>query len=57
MCEIARKSGVTAIDFEGTRYDLGSKLGLMCANMVKAAEHPEIGEEFKDFLREFVKTL
>ena len=57
MREMALREGITAVDFEGTRYDLGSKLGLMCVNMVKAAEHPEIGDEFKDFLREFVKTI
>lgn len=57
MCTLARKEGVTAVDFEGERYDLGSKLGLMCANMVKAAEHPDIGEDFKKFLKDFAKTL
>ena len=57
MCALARKEGVTAVDFEGDRYDLGSKLGLMCANMVKAAEHPDIGEDFKKFLKDFAKTL
>ena len=57
MRELAVSGGITAVDFEGTRYDLGSKLGLMCANMVKAAEHPEIGEDFKKFLVDFVKTL
>jgi UTP--glucose-1-phosphate uridylyltransferase len=54
---VARQRGVTALEFEGTRYDLGSKLGLMMANVVRAAEHSEIGPEFCDFLREFTKTL
>lgn len=57
MAILARKSGVTALEFEGTRYDLGSKLGFEMANVAKAVVHPEIGEEFKAFLREFVKTL
>lgn len=57
MAILARRSGVTALEFEGTRYDLGSKLGFEMANVAKAVEHPEIGEDFKAFLREFVKTL
>lgn len=54
---LARRDGMTAVDFEGTRFDLGSKLGLMCANVTRAVEHEEIGEEFRAFLREFVKGL
>ena len=57
MAVLARQSGVTALEFEGTRFDLGSKLGFQQANVVAAVRHPEIGEEFKEFLRAFVKTL
>ena len=57
MAILAREKGVTALEFEGTRYDLGSKLGFAMANVAKAVEHPEIGEDFREFLREFVKTL
>ena len=57
MAIIARSRGVTALEFEGTRYDLGSKLGWMMANVTRAAEHEEIGEEFKAFLKAFCQTL
>jgi len=57
MRTLAQRDGMTAVDFEGTRFDLGSKLGLMMANVTRAAEHPEIGEEFRAFLREFAGTL
>ncbi len=57
MAKIARESGVTALEFEGTRYDLGSKLGWMMANVVRASSHEEIGEDFRAFITEFVKTL
>ncbi len=57
MKVLAQHRGMTAVDFEGTRFDLGSKLGLMCANVTRAVEHPEIGEEFRAFLREFAATL
>ena len=57
MRTLARRDGMTAVDFEGTRFDLGSKLGLMMANVTRAAEHPEIGAEFRAFLREFAAKL
>ena len=57
IAEVARKSGVTAVDFDGVRYDLGSKLGLMTANLVMACKNEEIGEDFREFVREFAKTL
>ena len=57
MAEVARTWGVTALEFEGTRYDLGSKLGWMMANVTRAAEHEEIGAEFRSFLKDFCKAL
>ncbi len=57
MAKIARQRGVTALDFEGTRYDLGSKLGWMMANVVRAAKHEEIGADFCAFLRDFTENL
>ena len=52
-----RSGGMIGVDFEGKRYDMGSKLGFMTANVEQAVKHPEIGEEFTAFLKEFVKTL
>ncbi len=57
MASYARAKGVTALEFEGTRYDMGSKLGFMMANVAKAVTHPEIKDDFIAFLREFSKTL
>ena len=57
MAEYARAKGVTALEFEGTRYDLGSKLGFLMANVEKGVLHTEVGEDFKAYLKEFVKTL
>jgi len=41
------------VDFEGIRYDMGNKLGMMKAVVETALKHKEIGEEF----REYLKTL
>lgn len=57
MAEVARARGMTALDFEGVRYDLGSKLGFLTANVVIGAEHAETREEFRAFLREFAAKL
>ena len=55
--EKARAEGILALDFEGERFDMGAKIGFLKANVVRGAEHPETGEEFKAFLKAFVKTL
>ena len=57
MSVLARSVGMTAVDFEGERFDFGSKLGFLTANVKSAVTHPEIGEDFKRFLIDFVKTL
>jgi UTP--glucose-1-phosphate uridylyltransferase len=48
---------MTAVDFEGKRYDMGSKLGFLYANVEQAVKNAEFGEEFKAYLKEFVKSL
>lgn len=57
MRTLAEQSGMIGVDFEGRRYDMGSKLGMLTANVEQAVKHPEIGECFREFLKEFVKTL
>ena len=46
-----------AVDFVGTRYDMGNKLGIMKANCEVALTHPEIGADFKAYLQELVRTF
>ena len=55
MRTLARSRGMTALDFEGKRFDLGSKLGVLSANVVRAFDDPELGAEFREFLAGFVK--
>lgn len=42
---------VLAYRFKGKRYDCGSKLGYMKANVEHAMRHPEIADEFLAYLR------
>lgn len=57
MKEIARTKSMVAVDFTGKRYDMGNKLGIMQANCEVAIKHPEIGEAFKEYIKELAKTL
>jgi UTP--glucose-1-phosphate uridylyltransferase len=42
---------VFAYEFEGTRYDCGSKIGYLQANLQFALKHHEVGAEFSSYLR------
>jgi UTP--glucose-1-phosphate uridylyltransferase len=47
---------VLAYRFKGKRYDCGSKLGYVKANVEYALRHPEIRDDFKKFLNEVGPT-
>lgn len=57
MCTLARSKGMVAVDFTGKRYDMGNKLGIMQASVEVALKHKEIGNSFRDYLKELSKTL
>ena len=42
---------VLAYRYHGTRFDCGSKLGLMQASVVLGETHPELGREFSAWLK------
>lgn len=57
MAVLARRDGMVGVDFTGKRYDMGSKLGVMQAQVETALRHPEIGPEFRAYLKEIAKGL
>ncbi len=57
MVMLAKSQGLNAIDFEGVRYDMGNKLGIMKANCEIALEHDEIGEDFKEYIKQLASKL
>lgn len=57
MATLARREGVYALEFEGERYDLGSKLGFLKANLKKGLEHPETRDALREYLLELARTL
>ncbi len=54
---LARTSGTVAVEFTGKRYDMGNKLGMMQAVVEVAIAHEEIGENFKEYLKDIVKSF
>lgn len=54
---LANTVGMTAVEFTGTRYDMGNKLGIMKACVEVALKHPEIGANFKNYLKSIVNNL
>lgn len=57
MAKIARETGIYALDFEGTRFDMGSKLGFLKANVTRGLTHPETKDELRSFIKELAKEL
>ncbi len=57
MKTMALEGKMLALDFEGKRYDMGNKLGVMEAQVETACNHPEIGPAFREYLKKFAKTL
>ncbi len=40
MKAIARSRGMIGVDFNGTRYDMGNKFGILKANIDVGLKHP-----------------
>lgn len=57
MREIAVTKGMTAVEFEGKRYDMGNKFGILQAQIEVGLEHPETKDLLKDYIKELAKTL
>ncbi len=51
IARLQRKESVLAYEFTGRRYDCGSKLGYLEANVELAKKHHEIGAAFRRYLR------
>lgn len=54
---LADRQPVYAYDFEGTRYDLGDKLGFLKATVEFALRREDLGEAFRAYLTELVPQI
>lgn len=50
IAQLMRSEAVLSYQFEGKRYDCGTKQGYLQATVGFALRHPEVGDEFKEFL-------
>ena len=57
MLDLARRGELNAVDFNGIRYDMGNKFGILQAIVEVALNHPEIGADFKEYLKKLAATL
>lgn len=56
MKVLARTEGMMGVDFIGTRYDMGNKLGILKAVVEVGLEHPEVKDGFGEYLKEICRT-
>ena len=57
LSALAEDDRLVAVDFDGTRFDMGDKFGIMQANCEVALDHPEIGEKFREYIKELAAKL
>ncbi len=57
MKQMALSQGVVGVDFDGTRYDMGNKFGILKANIEVGLNHPEVSMELKNYIKEIAKSL
>ncbi|HXE21340.1 MAG TPA: UTP--glucose-1-phosphate uridylyltransferase GalU [Rhodoferax sp.] len=51
IARLMRTQAVYALQYEGKRYDCGSKEGFLQATVELALQHPEVGENFRRYLQ------
>lgn len=57
MRVIAKRGGMMGIEYTGTRYDMGNKLGILQASIEVGLAHSEIGEDLRAYLKQLLPTL
>lgn len=57
MMTLARTEGMVGVDFVGKRYDMGNKFGILQAICEVALAHPEVKDDFRDYVKKLAQTL
>jgi UTP--glucose-1-phosphate uridylyltransferase len=57
IAKLLHEQSVYSLQFEGKRYDCGSKMGYLEATVAFALKHKELAYDFNKYLREFVKDM
>ena len=57
MAEYARTSKMFGVEFSGKRYDMGSKLGFLIANIENGLKNPETRDDLTAYLKDLVSKM
>jgi UTP--glucose-1-phosphate uridylyltransferase len=57
IARLMQREPVFSFEFEGKRYDCGSKLGYLQATVEYGLKHPSLGKEFARYLRDMASKL
>ncbi len=57
IARLMQREPVYSFEFEGKRYDCGSKLGYLQATVEYGLKHPSLGPQFANYLRDMVPKL
>ena len=57
MAVVARSKGMVGVDFNGKRFDMGNKLGILQANLEVGINHPEISMELRKYIKELAEKI
>ena len=57
MRTLAVKYGMVGVDFSGIRYDMGNKFGILQAIVEVALQHPQVKDQFREYLKSIAATL
>ncbi|MBQ9970276.1 MAG: UTP--glucose-1-phosphate uridylyltransferase GalU [Oscillospiraceae bacterium] len=57
MKVLAQTEGMVGRQFSGDRYDMGNKFGILQAIVRVALEHPEVKDQFRDYLKQVAAEL
>ena len=54
---LAQSESVVAVEYEGKRYDMGNKFGILEANIEVGLKHPEIKDDLKAYIKKIAESL
>lgn len=57
MKTLAQREGVIAVEYEGKRFDMGNKFGILEANIDRGLKHPETKDALKEYIKKIAKDL
>ena len=57
LLALTKKRAMYALEFNGTRYDAGDKMGYLKAILAYGLRHAEIGDSLKKYIKEIAATL